>query len=126
MNISEDYIVYVNSSGKRSKKYRSFCRICSFDKGYIRKSRLDTICHSCNAEKAKETGKNWAGKSKEVLEKIKVARKVQKIEHSPETKLKIAISNERTKAKLRKENNTFKGSYDKKKNKRKSGPSNKN
>jgi len=96
----DDFIIHEFTNGKKIKKYRSYCTACDKDKGYVRKNRLGKICHACNALKAKETGKNWAGKEKDVIEKIKEARKKQVIVHSEETKQKISNSNKITKHKL--------------------------
>lgn len=91
-----DFIYKVRANGKKYKLYRDSCITCGASKGFIRKSRLHKECHSCNAIRAKEIGKNWNNKPS-VLKKIKEARKQQKIKHSELTKMKISKSNKVTK-----------------------------
>lgn len=80
--------------------YRDFCYKCKKDKGFIRRSRLYKLCYICNGEKAKETGKDWAGKREEVMPKIKLARKNQVMSACSELKKqKISLSNKVTKRK---------------------------
>ena len=92
-----DYIVHTSGSGRKSRRYRSWCPTCGKDKGYIRKARLGIECHACNADSAKEKGKNWDGKEG-IREQIVAARKQQIMQpRSEETRQKISHANKATK-----------------------------
>ena len=83
--------------GSRSVKYyRSQCPTCLKDKGFVRKSRLHTECHSCNSKRQAVVGKNHNGKIEQVREANRQRRKFQVIQHSEETKRLISESNKQT------------------------------
>jgi hypothetical protein len=46
----EDFIIKEHK-GRKEKYYKSYCPQCGFDKGYVRKSRIDILCLKCSGEK---------------------------------------------------------------------------
>lgn len=50
--LTEDIIFHVSKSGKKYKKYRTYCPSCKADKGYRSKCGQTTSCFQCSAEKS--------------------------------------------------------------------------